>query len=69
MIYFIKIFSSYNKWAPPFNFGVDIQFLRRMFEEPQQASLTLSHDITTTVSAAAPNNDNLSIHATPTRLH
>lgn len=65
------LFSSYNKWAPPFNFGVDIQFLRRMFEEPQQASLTLSNDIasTTTVAAiaAAPNNENLSIHAT--RLH
>jgi hypothetical protein len=58
-------FSSYQKWAPPFNFGVDIQFLKRIFEESQHASLTLSHGMT---SAAVINNDNISLHAT-TRLN
>lgn len=54
------LFSSYQKWATPFHFGVDIQFLRRMFEEPQQATLTLLHDMTST---AVMSNDN-STHAT-----
>lgn len=60
-----SIFSSYQKWAPPFNFGVDIQFLKRIFEESHHASLTLSHDMP---SVAVINNDNISLHAT-TRLN
>lgn len=59
------LFSSYQKWAPPFNFAVDIQFLKRIFEEPHHASLTLSHDMT---SAAVINNEHIPLHAT-TRLN
>lgn len=55
-------FSAYQKWATPFNFGVDIQFLRRIFEDSMQASLNLSQEMTST--AAVINNENISLHAT-----
>lgn len=44
--------SSYQKWTPP-KFTVDIQFLKRIFEEPQ-ASQNSSHEIS---------KDNQTVHA------